>query len=171
MPSIAEDGQGMVDIRSQIMAVRLCSVKKIAIWIAITKPSPGFSHSAASGWLGYGRECFLVMLQCVHTSSLSDFYQSLLNAWQSLSVCRQQDTDVMKMFAQEPLFHHLLFPSIPRSRDFCQHFISAGMTKVRHLRHVSRSWWKSTQEIADLTGTRSRRVIGEELREVTWMWF
>jgi len=91
-------------------------LKKIAIWIAITKPSPGFSHSAASGGLGYGRECFLLMLQCVHTSSLSDFYQSLLNAWQSLSVCRQQDTDVMKMFVQELCSIIFSYPVSPEVR-------------------------------------------------------
>ena len=148
------------------MAFRLSSVQKLLS----EKQLP--SHLLATRilrqavGLGYGHHCFLVLLQCVDTSPLSDFYQSLLNAWQSLSVCRQQDTYVNKIFAQEPLFFNPLFPSIPRIWDFCQHFIRASITKVWHLQHVSGCRWKSAQEIADLMGTWSKRVIRKVLREV-----
>ena len=57
----------------------------------------------ASG-LGYSLELFLIKLQHVDTSHLSTFYQSLLNAWQSLSVSRRQETYATNMFVEEPYF-------------------------------------------------------------------
>ena len=95
----------------------------------------------------------------------------MLNAWQSISVCRQKDTYVIQMFAQEPLFYNNLFPGISRSRVFCQHFTIAGITKVWHLRHTSGFGWKSVREISDLTGIRSERLTGKVLREVVRIGF
>ena len=86
-------------------------------------------------------------------------------------MCRQKDTYVIQMFAQEPLFYNHLFPGISRSRVFCQHFTIAGITKVWHLRHTSGFGWKSVREISDLTGIRSERLAGKVLREVVRIGF
>ena len=163
---LAEGGQGLVDIKSRIMAFRLCSTQMLMHEKQLLSRLLARHILQQASGLGYSLELFLIKLQHVDISHLSTFYQSLLNAWQSLSVSRQQETYATNMFVEEPLFYNPLFPAIPRSRDLYQHFIAAGIIKILHLRHDSGLGWKSVPEIADMTRIWSNRTIGKILREI-----
>ncbi len=162
----AEGGHGLVNVKCRLLAFRLRSIQRLLYAEHLPGKPLACSILQRAGRLGYGQELFLINLQHVDASLLPVFYRSLLNAWQGVSISRHTDSYGTNMFAHEPLFFNPLFPDIPRSRDFCQHFIVANILKVCHLRHYSGHGWRPANELADLTGVRSRRLVGNVLRAV-----
>ena len=106
---------------------------------AINKPSPGYSHSAASRWAWIWPWMFSgPASMCGHIFYLWFLSESVEHLAERFSVPpaghRCHEDICTRTFY---LFYNLLFPSISRSWDFCQNFTSVGIIKVWHLRHVS----------------------------------
>ena len=156
---IAEGGQGLVAVTSKVMAFRLLSLRRLLYTDVSWK---AFAHCLLrqAGKLGFDQELFLMDTKKIDITSVPLFYRSMLEAWQAATVRRDDSSYSLKMFLNEPIFLNPLFKGVCGDRNFMQHFIDAGYTKVKHFRTPFPYKWKPAAEVAVSTGIRSIRVIG-----------
>ena len=62
------------------------------------------------------------------------FYRSMLEAWQAVTVRRDDSSYSLKMFLNEPIFLNPIFKEVRGDRNFMHNFIDAGYTKVKRFR-------------------------------------
>ena len=84
---IAEGGQGLVAVTSKVMALRLLSLRRLLYTDVSWK---AFAHCLLrqAGKLGYDQELFLMDTKKIDITSVPLFYRSMLEALQSVTVCR-----------------------------------------------------------------------------------
>ena len=104
---------------------------------------------------------FLLDLPKIDVSSLPLYLQSVINAWQALSLRRETSSFATSMFLNESIFHNPLFAAIPSSRTFAQHFVGSDFLSVHNLLVFQRERWKSGCEISALSTFRSIQIIGQ----------
>ena len=161
-----EGGQGVVDISSRIMAFRLQSVQRLLFNEQIAWHLFAHFLLQQAGGLKYDRHLFLVDLERINYASLPGFYRSLLNAWKGFGVQRLNEVYNCRMFLQEPLFYNTFLLGVPHSQALIKKFIQGQVNKVRDLRDVSRSKWRSARSVADRLGIRSIRLVDQTVRIV-----
>jgi len=165
---LTDGGQGLVDIKSRLMAFRL----SVALRMLYTRPSPPWVNVARhllqqAGRLGYDHSLFLMDLSKIDTSPLSGFYQSMLNAWQALTITRATHSYTKQMFLEEPLFYNSFFHDMPADRCFIQRFTDKGVKSVADLLSPNGSWI-GADALASLVGVRSSRIVARILCSVLW---
>lgn len=160
---IAEGGQGLIDISSRVVALRLQTVQRLlyrqhSLWAW----TADVLLCGVEGLL-YDKQLFLLNLINVDLSRTTVFYRSVLKAWRS--VFRMERDKAYGGGAEEPLFYNPLVSSrLLDSGHVRQISVAAGLTKLAHLR--TEKGWKSAAQLSQETGISSQRVLQNLLEEI-----
>ncbi|KAJ3582744.1 hypothetical protein NHX12_000281 [Muraenolepis orangiensis] len=160
---VAEGGQGLVDITARTAAFRLQAAQRLLYgaspcWLAMAR-----LLLCRAGGFGFDKHLFLLKAPAYEITGLAPFYCSVINAWKILSFTRPPDPQPGMWLFEEPLFDTGFFPGtlLPSSATLRNAFVEAGVVKLGHLAG------SSTEELAEVTGIRSIRVL-ENLVDEVW---
>ncbi|KAJ3583936.1 hypothetical protein NHX12_015433 [Muraenolepis orangiensis] len=159
---VAEGGQGLVDITARTAAFRLQAAQRLLYgaspcWLAMAR-----LLLWRAGGFGFDKHLFLLKAPAYEITGLVPFYCSVINAWKLLSFTRPPDPRPGMWLFEEPLFDTGFFPgTLFSSATLRNGFVEAGVVKLGHLTGIS------TEELAEVTGIRSIRVL-ENLVDEVW---
>ena len=131
LPGCPKPQHYFINIKTHIMASRLCSNSTIVIWSMTAKPTFGQSHFAARKlariWLWI---IFDPALTCWFITSPHFLPVSWMPGKAFWWPARRRPISQKCWFRSHFYTAQFFFSGIPKSHDFCQHFIAAGITKV-----------------------------------------
>lgn len=138
---VQEGGQGLVDIKSRIMAFRLQTAQRLLY----NKNSAWMDTATAllriAGGMNFDKHLFLMQLKKTEMVDLSPFYRSVLEAWKVFVVSRPSNTPAGFWLLEEPLFLNPFLPSRLLSSENVQARLSAtGCNKLQCARFEPKKW-------------------------------
>ena len=158
---VQEGGQGLVDIRSRIMAFRLQAAQRLLFHGAIAWKNTATVLLRRAGGMGFDKHLFLMTMPEAVLAGLTPFYRSMLEAWKVFSASRTADTPVGMWLFEEPLFFNPFLPSaLLSSAVLRSRLVATGYTKLGHLMSTG------TAAVSERTGIRSGRLLDQVMAEV-----
>lgn len=116
------------------------------------------------GRLGYSKQFFLLKLEEVQVTGLTSFYDSVLQACQTLKVSRDPSALPGMWIFEEPLFYNdFLYANSLNSASLRSALREAGCTKLGHFVKAMHS---SLVELGQLANIRSERLMNRIVVEV-----
>uniref|UniRef100_UPI00358E9D63 tubulin alpha chain, testis-specific-like n=1 Tax=Myxine glutinosa TaxID=7769 RepID=UPI00358E9D63 len=151
LQTLPSGGQGLIAITSKMMAFRLLSLHRLLYTDVSWK---AFNHRLLrqAGKLGCDQELFLIDTKKGDIASAPLFYRSVLEAWQVVTVCRDNRNYSLEIFLNEPIFLNPIFEGVCSDRTFMQKFIDVRCTKVKDFGTPSPYKWKPAADVAVATG-------------------
>ncbi len=114
--------------------------------------------------MGLDKQLFVMSLGGVALEGLTVFYQSVLQAWQTLSFSREWDGSNQWVYEEPLFFNPLISVELLCSAMVRLAMLKAGVSKICHLRRGLS--WISEEELAQQMGFRSERFIKKLLYDL-----
>lgn len=157
---VYEGGQGLVDVKSRIVAFRLQAVQKFLYQedLAWTPTACAFLQKIES--FGLDKHLFLLKMDGLRLDNLSSFYKSMLQAWNKVLKVERNLDELGDWINEEPLFHNPLIQTRFLSSVSIQRtLVKNGVTKLGHLLDNGR--WSSVDTFKELSGLCSIRIASK----------
>lgn len=162
---ISEGGLGLINIESRIGDFRLQFIKKYLGSEVDDHPVFHFcDHFLRSiGSLGYDKQLFDMDLKIPAVTPIPDFYRQLFHTWNRLTHKRLGDHDIGYIIDQ-PLFQNYEMVHPYTQEQFTlDHFVDAGITKIRDLINFNNKAWFTADELAHQFPSRSVRILNRDI--------
>jgi len=158
---VQEGGQGLVDIRSRLMAFRLQAAQRLLYYGDIAWSNTAVALLRKADNMGLDKHLFLLNLNERTLADLTPFYRSVMEAWKVFSVSRPAGIHAGFWLMEEPLFQNPFLPS----RHLCSvnvssRLIAAGCVKLGHILSVS------LETLSERTGIKSARFFKQMTDEM-----
>ncbi len=160
--SVVEGSQGLINLEARVKTMSFQTLQRLLYcsdkipWIAL-----GLSVLQSIGGDGLAKQLFLMEKYFVSRVSVSsNFYVSVLKAWQVFKKLRDDDDEHYSVL--EPLFFNPLFnmnPSILSSVIDRFDRLNTGIATVKDLIDFSKGQWYAAKSIANRVGLRSERYV------------
>lgn len=162
---VQEGGQGLVDLRSRIRAFRLQSVQRL-LYKDVTWAKTASALLKQAGGLGLDKHLFLMKLEEISLSELPPFYKFMLQTWRTVFKVKRDIDEQEHWTPEEPLFFNPLIQTrLLSSVTVRRCLIRNGVYKLGHL--LDERGWKPTEELQELTGLRSLRLVFKLKEEIS----
>lgn len=162
---VHEGGQGLVDVKSRIVAFRLQAVQKFLYQeeLAWTQTACAFLQKVES--FGLDKHLFLLKMDGLKLDSLSSFYKSMLQAWNKVLKVERNLNELGDWMYEEPLFNNPLIQTrFLSSMSIRRTLVKNGVTKLGHLLDNGR--WSSVATFKELSGLCSIRIVSKLRDEI-----
>lgn len=161
---LAEGGQGLMDIKSRVIAYRLQTAQRLLYTHGLSWMDTARLLLRRAGRLGYDKHLFLLRPGEADLSGLTPFYSSVLQAWQVFHVNRVQVGTPGMWLLEEPLFFNAFVNAQTLSSVTLRSRLrEAGCVKLGHLMKASHS---SMDRLGEVTQIRSSRLLANMVKEV-----
>ena len=161
---VEEGGQGLVDIKSRVLAFRLAAAQRLLYQCGARWLDTAELLLRRVGRLGYGRQLFLTRLQEVDLNGLSPFYSSVLQAWQVLEATRDPEETPGRWLFEEPLFYNSFIEAPTLSSASLRSALrEAGCVKLGQLLKATET---SVELLGQMARIRSSRLLNRVVEEV-----
>lgn len=157
---VIEGGQGLINLEARVKTMRFQTLQRLLYcsdnipWIAL-----GLSVLQSIGGIGLAKQLFLIEKSFVSKVSFSssNFYVSVLKAWQVLTKFRDDNEHCGVL---EPLFFNSLFKTNSSIlSSVINRFLNTGISTVKDLIDFSKGQWFAAKIIANKVGLRSERYV------------
>lgn len=162
---VHEGGQGLVDVRSRLMAYRIQTAQRL-----LYQKDIAWAHTArfilkSAGGLRLDKHLFIMDLGKVSLSEITPFYKSMLQAWKTVFKVDRSSEDTGQWTMEEPL----LFNPMIQTRLLSAVSVSSvlkrhGIVKMRHL--LNDDGWKPVEILKEMTGLKSERLVSKLIEEI-----
>lgn len=114
--------------------------------------------------MGLDKQLFVMSLGGIVMEGLTVFYQSVLQAWQTLSFSREWDVSNQWVYEELICFNPLISVEILCYATVRTAMLKAGVSKICHLRRGLS--WIPAEELAQKMGFRSERLIKKSILDL-----
>lgn len=163
---VCEGGHGLVDVKSRIHAFRLQAAKRFLYQKDLLWTPTACAILQRAGGLGLDKHLFLMKLKDMNLSGITPFYRTMFHVWRNVLKVDRDRSSSIHWAPEEPLFfNNMIQTRLLSSVSVRACLLRNGIVKLGHL--MDKDGWKSVENIKEVTGLRSQRLVSKMMEEIS----